>query len=408
MASAAPTHSRRRVWLTLAALALLLATGASLWLLPSRLRAASEWKEAEAALAKDDFQAARQALLHCRECRPSDAEIWLALGKLERRDGNLGKALELLQEARRLGSSADRVDVELLLAETQNGAVARVEPRLRSAITAHHGDASPMFEALVKGWLAVQAVERAHIACDEWASSFPSEWRAHYWLGWILETEGYTALAAAQYRLAVDACPENLGARFRLAATLLDLCEFPRALAQLESCQKARPTDPAVRFALARCLQGLGRNEEAEAALQSLIQENKMLAPAYLLLARSHLSRDDSAIAVDYARRAIDLDPYNAAGFATLAEALRGVRSDRDAAICDDRARSLTEGSEKVVTLVREAKTHPDDVEIRYQLGTLLAGLGRKQEAIRWLRGGLAINPNHKPCRDALAALEAP
>jgi Flp pilus assembly protein TadD len=186
------------------------------------------------------------------------------------------------------------------------------------------------------------------------------------------------------------------------------MSDFPSALPHLDACAAARPDDPAVCFARARCLQAVGRTDEAESTLRTLVTNNPRHGPALLLLARLLLGREDAAGAVDFARQAARLDPNNPVPAATLAEGLRGVQSDKEAAAWEDKARTLTEQNERIVSLSMAAKYNPRDVETRYQLGTLLMGLGRVDEAVRWFRAGLVIDPNHVPTRQALAKLAPP
>jgi cytochrome c-type biogenesis protein CcmH/NrfG len=136
-----------------------------------------------------------------------------------------------------------------------------------------------------------------------------------------------------------------------------------------------------------------------------LVAQNPQHAPALLLLARLLLGREDAKGAVEFARQAARFDPNNPLPAATLAEALRGVQSENEAAAWEDKARTLTERNERIASLTRAAKYNPRDVETRYQLGTLLIGLGRVDEGVRCLRAGLAIDPNHVPTRQALANL---
>jgi tetratricopeptide (TPR) repeat protein len=393
-----------RPWLVALVLALTAGVGAGSWFLAPRLRAAREWDVARTALDDDDFPTARRALRICRNLWPNNPDVCVALTRLEERAGDLSGARAHLHDALRLGLPPDRVEFEQLLLNARGGAIAASASRLELIGKGDSPDAALAREALVQGWIQVRAIPEAHVACDAWIARFPEDWRARYWLGWVLESEGYNAFAAEEYRRASAANPGNIDVRFRLAETLLNMSDFPRALPHLDTCVAARPEEPAIGFARARCLQALGRAEEAEAALKTLVTKNPQHGAACLLLARLYLGRDDAAAAVDYARRAALLDPNNPVPAATLAEALRGVQS-READRWEERARTLTEQNERVASLSLSAKYHPRDVELRYQLGTLLMSLGRGDEAVRWFRAALAIDPNHLPTRQALANL---
>jgi tetratricopeptide (TPR) repeat protein len=402
---------RRRVWraLLLGTLStLVVSAGVAWWFVVPRLRSARARDAARTALAADDFPAARQTLQVWRELSPNDPDVYVDLARLEERVGDFQKALARLQEARHVGLPSQKMEFEQLLAQALGGGVAVVAPRLQAVAKGNTAEAGLAYEFLTRGWILVGAVSQAHLVCDAWVARFPDDWRGHYWLGWVLESEGYHAFAAEEYRRAHEANPRNFDARFRLAETLVNMSDYPPALPLLDACVTARPDDPAVRYARARCLQALGRNDEAESTLQKLVAQNPQHGPALLLLARLLLGREDAKDAVDFAQRAARLDPTNPVPAATLAEALRGVQSDKEAAAWEDKARTLTEQNERIANLAKAAKYNPRDVETRYQLGTLLVGLGRVDEGVRWLRAGLAIDPNHVPTRQALAKFGPP
>jgi tetratricopeptide (TPR) repeat protein len=375
------------------------------WFVAPRLQEAKELRSALGSLDADDFVAARRSLLLCRELRPQDPAVYFALARLERRGGDPRKAPELLQAAGRLGWPPEQVGFEEALLQVQSGKVTQFAAPMRAAFRGDRADATLAYEAVVRGWLQLQDPGAAHQDCQAWVDHFGDDWRARYWWGLILEMEGYHALAAHAYQAAVDANPGNAGVRLRLAETLVNLSEFPRALPHLEACRAANPADPDVRFSLARCLQALGRDREAEDLLQELLRDYPTRGPALLLLARVRLDRDDPAGAAEFARRDVQLEPFNPLAAAALAEALRGQQSDKEAAVWEEKARTLTEQNERLAALTRTVKGHPADVGARYELGVLLRDLGRGAEAVQCWRGGLAIDPNHKPTRDALAAL---
>jgi tetratricopeptide (TPR) repeat protein len=397
----------KRRSLLLAAVVAAAAAAGGWWFWAPRLRADREWRAAQQCLERDDFPAARRALLQCQEMRPQDAAVHFALARMERRAGDLAKARDQLQEARRLGWPADQIELEQTLMQAQAGGVMATAARLRSAVNGDDLGAALAYEALVKGWIQHQAIAEAYLACDAWLKRFPAAWRAHFWMGWILEKQVKHALALEHYRAAHQGNPEDIGIRFRYAETLLNLSEFSRALPELETCLQARPDDPACRFAAARCFQGLGRNEEAETLLSGLIREKPDHGPALFALAQLHIAADDPTGALEYARRAVNLDPDNPVRAALLAEALRGVH-DPEANKWAEKARNLVERNERVASLTAAANADPRDATARLELGKYLASLGRKDEAARWFRAALAIDANLTPAREALEALAAP
>lgn len=391
------------------AVGLILCAGAvaAWWHYTTRARFAHRWAEAQLALEIDDFPRARQALLSCQGEQPEDARVSFTLARMERRAGDAKMARNWLLDAKRLGWPADEIETEDLLGQALLGSVRQVAPRLRKVLDGDPSKAAAAYEAIVKGYVQIHALPEAHLACQEWVARCSGDWRARYWMGWILEAENYGTLAVEQYRIAAEANPADFDVRFRLAESLLNVSDFPAALPHIDACLQTKPTDPAVRFARARCLQALGKDGEAEPILQDLLRENPRHVPALVQLARLRLGQENPSGAVAAARRAVELEPTNAVAIGALAEALRAVQSD-EADAWEAKAKDLTEQKDQVNVLTREAVYHPRDAEVRYRLGELLLKLGRKDEAISWWKGALAIDPQHKPTRDALAALSMP
>ena len=184
-----------------------------------------------------------------------------------------------------------------------------------------------------------------------------------------MESENHGGLAEEQYRLAANANPGNFDVRFRLAESLLNMSDFPAALPHLDWCLNTRPTDPAVRFA--RLLLASPGEKSGSRSDRGGIDSGESVeraGPHPALCAR--LGCEDPANAVDFARRAVRLEPANSVAASTLAEALRGIQLVEEAAAWEEKARTLTERKERVTVLTRDALYHEHDVEVRYQLGS--------------------------------------
>ncbi len=86
--------------------------------------------------------------------------------------------------------------------------------------------------------------------------------------------------AAAYYGKAVDADPDNVVLRTRLASSLFRAGDVDGALAQLNLALKQRPSDANALFDLGMIrLQGKGDGQGAVAAWQQLLKANPQLSP---------------------------------------------------------------------------------------------------------------------------------
>ncbi len=54
--------------------------------------------------------------------------------------------------------------------------------------------------------------------------------------------------------------------------------------------------------------------------------------------------------------------------------------------------------------LVRESLEKPDDAELRFEIGAILFKYGSPEDAARWMRAALELDPDHTGAHLALAA----
>jgi tetratricopeptide (TPR) repeat protein len=88
-----------------------------------------------------------------------------------------------------------------------------------------------------------------------------------------------------------------------------------------------------------------------------------------------------------------------------LIGALRQLHREGEAAQVQTRFDRGNDLSLRLWHLVNEeVLRRPDDVALRYDIGSILLDLGRPREALRWLLSALQIDPHLRPSHAALAA----
>jgi tetratricopeptide (TPR) repeat protein len=177
--------------------------------------------------------------------------------------------------------------------------------------------------------------------------------------GLVLSGQGRWIEALPDLKVVVERQPKNSIALLQLGRSYLELGKTSEALEFLRRAQSVAPEDRAVLTQLHRALRASGQNDEAAAVLATL----KTLQPG---------GRDSKASAhvFDY----LGLDP------AEQRERFR---------------RNLTNA----------VAANPSDPQLKIQMGDLLLGDGKTEEALQCFRDALALSPNYGVLREGATAL---
>src|SRR5262249_1207981 len=132
------------------------------------------------------------------------------------------------------------------------------------------GDPHLIFEALVRGCLQCQLVERAYHYTTLWTRKFPEHWHARFLHGLALEQGLRYDLAAEAYEQVLGRKPDHPEAHLRLGQVLQWRGRYPEAFPHLESYLRHHPDDPAALLALARCQRSLRPPAEVRETLDRL------------------------------------------------------------------------------------------------------------------------------------------
>jgi predicted Zn-dependent protease len=168
---------------------------------------------------------------------------------------------------------------------------------------------------------------------------------------------------------AAELKPEDTSYQYTLAAAKVGKRQFEAAQQLLEKMVAKHPADALLQYGLGSVLYAQGQLAEAQARLkESLRLEPGQLAPRYYLaLAARDQGNDAEAIAI--LEDVLQDHPNHAAGHEVLGSLLM---AKQQYPLAEDHLR-------KAVQL------NPKGVKANYQLGLLLARMGRKEEADRQL-----------------------
>ena len=188
--------------------------------------------------------------------------------------------------------------------------------------------------------------------CRAAVEAHPENGDAHAALGFALGEGGDLEEAVSEYRRAIEHDSENAGVWSNLGWTLVELNRHAEALEPCERAVALAPELPAAHYHLALARRGLGRLEDAAAALESALAIDRRHVRAVSLLGAVREELGDT----DAARRIFDADRLiartevtDADGFESVAafnEALSRTVSDHPSNMWNRPGRSTVSGSQ--------------------------------------------------------------
>jgi Flp pilus assembly protein TadD len=219
----------------------------------------------------------------------------------------------------------------------------------------------------------------------------PSDARAHYNLGIVLERAGDAEGAITHYEQAIRIKPDFAMPHFDLAIALQRAGKVMDAIEEYEQVLRLKPglAEPEAHNDLGNALERTGKFEEAIAHYERALWMKPDYAEAHngLGTALYQTSRREEAIA--HYEQALRIDPDFAEAHNNLGNVF------------------LQEGkfSEAVGHYEQALRIKPDYVDAHFNLGLSLENLGRTPEAVEQYEQTLKLRPDFNPARSALTRL---
>lgn len=379
------------------------AIAAACWWGYSMLAGYVAWQQALNDYEQDDMVEAKRHLQQCVASWPNDAEARFYLARACRRTADIsGK--EHLEAAMRLGWPKDAINLEQELIEAQFRDVREVETALYSLLQVGHYDEINIMEALAQGFLREHLLTSLVKCAGIWSEKYPKDWRPKYYWGYAYEMGNNQERAISRYQAVLELKPDQLETRRRLG-TLLRRNGQPReAFVHLQYCHERQPNSAEVVMELARCLLMLARSDEARALLAKWMQEHGDDDPAALeTRAEVEIEASGPAAAIPWLRRAEQKMPQDHRVVSLLARALRETGQKEEAEKYELRRDEVEKLLRKLDDIFAELLNDPDNVDRRFEAGTISMRLGRTREGVRWFMSVLQLEANHPATHRALA-----
>lgn len=366
-----------------------------------------EIRAAQSALERRDWAGARQHLEHALARSPNDPELLLMSARAARREEQLYEAQKLLDSCQRvLGEESEPIKVERALLHVHRGNLAGVEAYLRARV--HEGDPATLeiLDIMSAALIIDYRIAEAQLCLDELLNTMPDHFDALVRRGWTARNMGWYADAVKFYERALDLRPDVDAVRLALAEIQVALGKFNEAQQRFEQLRQRQPDNPSVLFGLGRALAGQGHKEQARELFDKVLAANTQDWKALSERGWIAVQLDQPTEGESYLRSAAALAPPDLPVLTRLADCLRlngkqeEARQYRERA---DRLRADLQRAGELGDLIRDK--NPADPAPRYELGSVLLRLGKKQDALHWLMTALEHDPRHAKTHELLIEL---
>ncbi len=231
--------------------------------------------------------------------------------------------------------------------------------------------AIPPALAAIEDKLDAKQYDAARPALLHYLETHPSDARADFDLGYLDEQTSQDDAAAASYRKAIAADPQQFEARLALGLLLARQADLAGAREQLQAATERQPAtpNPVAQGQAYRALAQLDLATDPAASKQALLAALKISPETVgdlLLTARIAAANGDVETEEAAYRRLIAREPDSVEGLAGLAHILVQQKKYDD-------ARPLIESALKRI---------PDDPGLNMQMASLLAAEGKPEESI--------------------------
>jgi tetratricopeptide (TPR) repeat protein len=399
-----PLSKKRQLLAALALLALILAAGGIVFSgVVFRNTLDSRFQEAVRAYQENDLETVAAAAEVFRRVKDFAPHRHLLEGMLLLRGNRPLDAVAELSQARDHGDTRPLALVlsgegfyrlrQLSHAEQSLKAALAIDPALTEA-----------HRLLGLIYYEIGAMNEATVELETVAEQDPEDPRPHQLLGLIhLAFERY-ADAVSAFRESLRRGPNQPRAAelwLDLAGCLNELAAYDQALAAL-----SRAPVSAQRMTLeAAAHWGSGDKDLAGELADAVLEQAPDNLSALRMKGRCLLDAGETLAAVEWLTRAVRQYPDDEASHRLLMQAYQVLEDPVMVGQHALEVERLEQFKREFFALRWQAVEHPNDAEVRYQLGILARQAGKRELAHNWFAAALAMNPNHEPARQALEQL---
>jgi tetratricopeptide (TPR) repeat protein len=359
----------------------------------------------ETELAAYRNQAASDWLTRAVTRTPNDAAILFLLARCNRRLGRFDEMERYLQRAARQGFPVRRLERERRLSIAQTGRVHEVASYLPDMLIAPENDGAEICASYATGYCLSLDFAAAGELLEVWRKDFEQDPEPHFRAGDLWYSKSEWAKAVDSYRRCLALDPSHRKARLSLAQCLLRQNEPSQAEAHFRQFLKSAPDNLEAQTGLATCLMTLGRLDEARERFREVAARapDPQRSEARRRLGELELSSGRPKEALEWVRPLAEKWPEDKILCSVMAQALQQTGRSAEARPYWDAVRRAEESLALLEKLVNAVDDDPTNVELRYQIGTLVMRFRSRQDGAAWLMSLLQYDPNHAGAHRTLA-----
>ena len=231
--------------------------------------------------------------------------------------------------------------------------------------------------------------DQAQQLLEQSLSIFPDSWELPYERGLVYEKQNDSLNAIKSFQEALIRKPEDGEIIIHLARLSVKANRIDEAFALYDRLLSAEPTNSSLRIEFANLLWTRGFLDRAESEATRVIESDKAFLPAYDLLIKINLKKQNYAGSLELSRAALNLD-------ANLFTGLYGAGVSLT---------HLGKHEESLSYLEKAALRDPNNLELQVALYRCYDGLGRLEEAFKSLETAIKIDEKQPELYIALAGL---
>jgi predicted Zn-dependent protease len=399
-ASDSPLLRPRRTLTVVLALAGLLAVAA--FVFRGTLLANWDVRTAEVAIEEGRLPDAEAALQRALQHQPDNLATVLLMCRVLRFQGRISESAQVLEQARGLGCSAQRLRQESILNAARLGRLDAAESYLSQLLADDTIDSRDVCESYVVGFRQQGRFQEAELLLNAWEADWPEDNRIIGHRGIIAQMQGQWATAIELYETAVRNGDRRIAMQRRLGECFLETRNAKRAVEIFEQCVAADPANAETWLSLAKSYLLSGNESSAMQAIESCLEQDPWSFDAKLAKAKIHLSHGDNEAAEILLKELLVQWPDDAAALYEYGQTLARLGRTAEGEAVLERWKMADAQLELIEELVVDLAAEPLDIPLRLKIGKLVMEHYSRRMGLQYLMLVLQMDPGNREAHELL------